>query len=137
MITNPNQDIIDRFFALYAERDFQGISEVMTEDVKWFFIGDHPLSGISTGIREVVGFFDKMGKIMSNSDIRSEKLVTGTNENYLVECQHIVTNRSDGNNLDYQVCVLWTFRNRKIAEGKHFFADSQAANSFFSAVANL
>jgi hypothetical protein len=38
----------------------------------------------------------------------------GANDKYVVECQHIWTNRDDGHNLDHLVCVLWKFENGKI-----------------------
>jgi ketosteroid isomerase-like protein len=52
-----------------------------------------------------------------------------------VECQHISTDREDGNNIDHYVCVLWTFENGKIISGRHFFADPKSADTFFNLVA--
>ncbi len=78
-----------------------------------------------------------MGSIMSKSRPEVEKLVIGSNDNYVIECQHIKTDREDGNNIDHHVCVLWTFENGKIISGKHFFADPKSANTFFNAVTKL
>jgi ketosteroid isomerase-like protein len=132
-----NALIIDKFFEAYAKHDFAALREVMSEDVIWVFLGQHPLGGVKNGIEEVVAFFDNMGAIMGSSDIKVEKLVTGSNEHYLVECQHLRTLREDGNNIDHHVCVLWTFENNKIKAGRHFFADARAADHFFSIVAPI
>jgi hypothetical protein len=44
--------------------------------------------------------------------------VLGVNDQYVVECLHIRTNRTDGPNLDQQLCVLWSFANGKIVSGQ-------------------
>jgi len=132
-----NAAIIDKFFEAYGKHDFVAIREVMSEDVIWVFLGQHPLAGVKNGIEEVVAFFDNMAAIMGSSKIKAEKLVAGSNDQYLVECQHITTHREDANNIDHHVCVLWTFENNKIKEGRHFFADARAADRFFSMLAPI
>ena len=95
------------------------------------------MAGVKNGIEDVVAFFDNMSAIMGASKVKAERLVTGSNDALLVECQHITTHRDDGNNVDHHVCVLWTFENNKIKEGRHFFADPHAADHFFAAVAPI
>ena len=132
-----NETLINHFFAAYSKHDFAAIRKVMSEDVIWVFLGQHPLAGVKNGIEDVVAFFDNMSAIMGQSGVKVEKLVTGSNDHFLVECQHIVTHRIDGNNIDHHICVLWTFENNKIKEGRHFFADQHAADHFFGAVAPI
>ena len=134
---NTNETIINDFFEAYGRHDFDAIRKVMSEDVIWIFMGQHPLAGVKNGIEDVVAFFDNMSAIMGSSKIEVEKLVTGSNERFVLECQHISTHRDDGNNIDHHICVLWTFQNNKIKEGRHFFDDAHAANQFFSAVAPI
>ncbi len=129
-----NQELIDKFFDAYAKRDMHGIKQVMAEQVTWTFLGYHLLAGVKKGVDEVVTFFDVMNAIMSKSKPTVEKLIVGANDQYILECQHIKTNREDGINLDHQVCVLWTFENGKIISGRHFFSDPAAADTFFNAV---
>jgi len=136
-MSNANSIIIDIFFDAYGKHDFAALRQVMKEDVIWVFMGQHPLAGVKNGIEEVVAFFDNMSAIMSASKVKAEKLVTGSNENHVIECQHISTRRDDGNNIDHHVCVLWTFEGNKIKEGRHFFADPHAADRFFAAVAPI
>lgn len=132
-----NASIIDNFFEAWGKHDFAALRQVMKEDVIWVFLGQHPLAGVKNGIEEVVAFFDNMSAIMGASGVKAEKLVTGSNEHYLLECQHITTHREDGNNIDHHICVLWTFENNKIIEGRHFFADAHAADQFFSTLAPI
>ena len=130
-MSQANEDTINKFFEAYAKRDIDGIRQVMCEDVQWIFPGHHLLSGVKRGIDEVVDFFDSMGKIMNQSTVAVEKLVTGMNDQYVIECQHVLINRKDGNNLDHHWCVLWKFKNGKIKEGRHFASDQHHADHFF------
>ena len=136
---NTNQAIVDNFFAAYSKHDMDGIREVMDENVKWYFMGQHPLAGVKNGITEVIEFFDRVGKIMGESKPSINKLIVAENENYFIECIHSKTNRSDDNNLEHFACVLWTFGSnggsvRKITEGRHFFSDADPVNRYFNSV---
>jgi ketosteroid isomerase-like protein len=133
-MNHPNLDLIQQFFAAYAARDRDALQRVLAEDSRWIALGGHPLSGVKQGFDEIIAFFDAMGAIMGGSHSQVEKLVMGANERYVVECQHVWTHREDGRNLDHLVCVLWKFENGKIVEGRHFFADPQAADGFFNAI---
>jgi ketosteroid isomerase-like protein len=134
-MAQSKQDIVNKYFEYYAKRNLAGIEEVMSENVTWYFLGQHPLAGIKKGITEVVDFFNKVGKIMKESNPTIEKLIVSENSRYLIECIHSKTNRTENNNLEHYACVLWTFENGKIIEGRHFFSDQQALNKYFSALA--
>ncbi len=129
-MVHPNLDIINKFFEAYGKHDPSALRGVLAENVKWTFPGRHPFSGVRAGIDQVVAFFDTMGNIMGKSNVKAEKLMTGANDNYVVECQHLWTDREDGNNLDHHWCVLWKIENRRITEGKHFAADQHEADRF-------
>ena len=128
------QKVIDIFFESYLKKDRVGIEKVMDENVTWSFLGQHKLAGIKQGIDEVVSFFDKMGSIMSESKPTIEKLIVASNDDFLIECQHIKTNREDGINIEHEVCVLWRFKNEKIISGTHFFSDPNAVDLYFNSV---
>src|SRR5436190_8881573 len=134
-MTTTNQDIINKFFDYYSKRDLEGIKEVMADNVVWYFLGQHKLAGTKNGIKEVVDFFDTMGGIMSRSKPTIEKLIVAENDKHLIECQHIKTNLEEGLNIDHHVTVLWTIEDGKIVSGRHFFADPEAVDNYFNAVA--
>ena len=131
-MTHPNLDLIDQFFAAYGKRDLSELHDVLAEDATWTFPGHHPLSGTKVGIDAIVAFFDAMGSIMGSSNPHVEKLVMGVNEQYVVECQYVRTSRTDGPNLDQQLCVLWSFADGKIVSGRHLVADQDALDAFFT-----
>jgi len=131
---HPNLVLIERFFDAYGRKDFQKLKEVASENMTWSFPGHNPLSGKKTNLEQVVAFFDAMGIIMKQSDVQMEQLVIGQNDEYVLECQHIRTNRHDGLLLDHQWCVLWRFSNGKLISGKHFSEDQHIADDFFSKI---
>jgi ketosteroid isomerase-like protein len=134
-MAQKNQQIIDEFFEAYKKRDMKAIRKVMAENVTWHFLGLNPVAGVKNGIEEVIEFFDTMAKIMEKSRPEMEKLIMAENDRYFIECQRSKTHREDGNNLENYHTVLWTIEDGKIIEGRHFFADPQGVDKYFSAVA--
>lgn len=133
-MTSANEELIHKFFQAYSRRDLAAIRQVMDEEIRWTFPGTHPLGGVKSGVEEVVAFFDAIGAIMEASRIWNETLIVGANENYVIECQRLLTRREDGLNLDQQMCVLWRFEKGRIVEGRHFAADQRALDEFFNRV---
>ncbi len=133
---SANQVIIGKFFDAYQKHDTDVLRQVMDEDEQWYFLGNHPFAGVKRGMTEVIAFFDAMGNIMSRSRPSIEKLIVAENEQYVIECQHILTHQKAGPNIDHYVSVLWTIRAGKIVEGRHFFADPEAVNAYFTAAKN-
>jgi ketosteroid isomerase-like protein len=131
-MTHANLDLIDAFFAAYGKRDREGLQDVLAEHATWVFPGHHSLSGTKVGIDAIVAFFDAMGSVMGRSNPQVERLVLGVNEQYVAECQHIRTSRTDGPNLNQQLCVLWSFADGKIVSGRHLAADQDALDAFFA-----
>lgn len=134
---NSKQKIVDRFFESFTRHDIEGIRAVMSEKVKWYFMGMHPYAGVKKGIEEVVAFFDIMGRLMGESRPAIEKPIVSENDNHLIECVHTKSNRKDGISIDHHACVLWTFEDGKIIEGRHFFADQEQVNKYFNEVAKV
>jgi ketosteroid isomerase-like protein len=134
-VKHTNIQIIEMFFEAYTDRDRERLAAVMDENAQWTNLGKHPMAGVHKGIEEIVSFFDRMGKVMGESNVKVERLVIGAEGDYAVEAQHIRTARSDGNNLDHRACVLWRFSGGRIVEGTHFFSDYDAVDRFFTAVA--
>jgi len=129
-MTHPNLDIIHNFFDAYVERDMSALKLVMDENIKWTFPGRNPLSGTKNGITEVIAFFDTMGMILSELNYKMEKIITGANDEYVIECQHVITMENEISP-EYHLCVLWKFKDGKIIEGRTFPADQYAADEFF------
>ncbi len=128
---HENLNIIDKFFQAYSRSDTNEIQQVFSENVKWIFPGQSSLSGEKVGIEEVISFFDKMGNIMGKANVEVKRLIIGASNDYVIECQQIRTNRKDGVNFNQDMCVLWSFKDGKIIQGKHFMSDQYEADTFF------
>ena len=133
-MSHPNLELIDQFFAAYGDHDRAGLQAILAEHATWTFPGHHPLSGTKVDIDAIVSFFDAMGGVMGSSNPHVERLITGVTDLYVVECQHIRTNRAGGPNIDQQLCVLWSFAAGKIVSGRHLTADQDALDAFFTAL---
>jgi len=130
-------EIVASFFDAYSKHDMNKIAQVMDENVTWHFNGSHPYSGVKNGLKEVIAFFDDMAQIMSDANLKMEKLITAENDNYFIECQQSQTQRENGPNLSHYSCVLWSFKDGKITEGRHFFSDQESVNNYFNEMAVL
>lgn len=134
---HPNVDIVNKFFEAYSSHNLDVLRQVMDDDVTWVSLGQPSDHGISKGFDEVIAFLDRMGAITSQSNNRVEKLIMSAEDGYVVECLRVRTNLEEGENLDQLVCVLWKIENSKIVEGRHFFADPEAADNFISYISTF
>lgn len=125
-MTHPNLEIIDRFFAAYGDHDLDALGKVVAEDVQWHFPGRNPLSGTKRGAKEVVAFFDEMGKYK----VRGEQYVSGVNDGAVIEGQR-TWSVEDGVDYEMEWCVVWKFDGGRIVSGTHFCADQHRADEFF------
>ncbi|HEX9060729.1 MAG TPA: nuclear transport factor 2 family protein [Clostridia bacterium] len=129
---HENLETINKFFEAYSRHDQEGIKKVLDENAKWIFPGRNPFSGTKEGVEEIIAFFDKMGEFIGRFKAKSQSLITGVNENYIVEGQYIYLNGENGAELEHHWCVLWKFEGGKITEGKHFAEDQYKVDEFFT-----
>jgi ketosteroid isomerase-like protein len=130
-MVNPNFDLIDKFIDAYGRHDLAALRAVLADDAAWVFPGRSRFSGTYRGAEAIAAFFDAMGGVMGQSNVKAETLFREANDQYVVESQHVWTDRDDGHNLDHEWCVRWKFADGKIVEGRHFAADQYAADEFF------
>jgi len=104
---------------------------VLADDAVWVFPGRNRFSDTHRGPEAIAAFFDAMGGVMGQSKVNAEILFRGANDDYVLESQHVWTNRDDGPNLDHQWVVRWAFKEGRIVEGRHFAADQYAVDEFF------
>ena len=133
----PDLDIVNKFFEAYSNHNLDALRLVMDDEVTWISLGQPSNHVISKGFDEVIAFLDQLGAITSQSNNRVEKLIMSAEDGYVVECLRVRTNLEEGENLDQLVCVLWKIENSKIVEGRHFFADPEAADSVITYISTF
>jgi len=105
--TDPKIDAIKAFFAAYAKHDLDGIASVLDEDVAWTIPGRHPLSGTKHGIREVVAFFEQLGK----AGFEAAPIFLESNADYVVDVHRGWSTALQGR-VDTTWALVWHFNAR-------------------------
>jgi ketosteroid isomerase-like protein len=126
--SHPNLTLIHNFFHAYAANDHEGIKNVLAKDIKWHIPGNHPLSGIKTGINEVLDYFQQLSK----SAFQAAPIIMGINDNYVIDCHRNWSNIENADNLNNMSCLLWKIENNKIVEVFNFPEDQHKVDAFFT-----
>ena len=126
--THPNIILINDFFKAYSINDIEGISKILSEDIKWHIPGDHPLSGTKTGIKEVLAYFQLLNKGL----FKAEPIVMGVNDNFVIDCHRNWSNLENVENLNNMSCLLWKIEDGKIVEVFNFPENQHKVDKFFS-----
>ena len=126
--SHPNLILIHDFFQAYSNNDIEGISKILSEDIKWHIPGEHPLSGTKTGIKEVLEYFQQLNK----GFFKAEPIVMGVNDNFVIDCHRNWSNLENEENLNNMSCLLWKIENSKIVEVHNFPENQHKVDLFFS-----
>ena len=126
-----NLSKITAFFSAYASKDVSAVRDVMAENILWHIPGHHPLAGTKSGIREVLAFFDLLGK----ADFKAQPLVIAEHGDYVVD--HHRGWSTAGSGLDVTWCLVFRFEEGKISEVTNFCSDQHKADLFFHEIYKL
>ncbi|GAB3283869.1 hypothetical protein GCM10027347_60670 [Larkinella harenae] len=130
MSTHPNLELVHRFFQAYAANDQSAIETLLSPTIQWHIPGDHPLSGVKTGIPEVMTYFTQLGK----AAFQASPIVMGVNEHYVIDCHHNWSSLDGVVNLNTMSCLLWKIEDGKITAVYNFPEDQQKVDAFFRVV---
>ena len=125
--SHPNIKLINDFFTAYAGNNIEGIKAILAEDIKWHIPGEHPLSGIKSGMQEVLDFFHKLNK----GKFKAEPIVMGVNDNYVIDCHRNWSSIENMENMESMSCLLWRIENKKIKEVHNFPENQKVVDIFF------
>jgi uncharacterized protein len=125
---HPNVQIIHSFFKAYASNDMEAIRNILSPDIEWVIPGIHPLSGVKKGANEVLDYF----KQLSQFHFQAKPIVMGFNDDYVIDCHLNWSNRTDGENIERMSCLLWSFKDGRIAKVYNFPEDQHLVDAFFN-----
>lgn len=128
--SHPNLDLVNRFFQAYATNDQVLIQEILAPDIRWVIPGKHPLSGVKTGIDEVLSYFSQLGK----AAFQARPIVMGVNDQYVIDCHENWSTLAGTANFKGMSCLLWRIKEGKITEVYNFPEDQHKVDEFFQAV---
>ncbi len=128
--SHPNLTLVNNFFKAYAANDLNGIEQILDKNIKWHIPGKHPLSGTKTGVKQVLDFFQTLGKV----SLKASPIVMGVNDSYVIDCHRNWSETNAGNDFSGMSCLLWKIENNRIVEVFNFPEDQHVVDAFFSRI---
>ncbi|WPR75006.1 nuclear transport factor 2 family protein [Algoriphagus sp. NG3] len=125
---HPNIQLIENFFQAYSTADFEGMRQVMSEDIKWHIPGKHPLSGTKNGIVELMDYLEKLNQY----GFKAAQIVMGVNDSYVIDCHRNWSTAPGRPVLNAMSCLLWKIEENKIVEVFNFPQDQHLVDMFFN-----
>jgi hypothetical protein len=130
MISHPNTELVHRFFQAYATNDLLAIEKILSPDIRWHIPGNHPLSGVKTGVAEVLDYFARLGK----AAFQASPIVMGVNDDYVIDCHQNWSSLEGITNLNAMSCLLWKIEQGMIKEVYNFPENQHKVDAFFQTV---
>ncbi len=123
---HKNLELIHSFFMAYNQKDMKALESILHPEITWNIPGEHPLSGLKSGVGEVLEYFMEM----EYYKFQAANLVIGVNDSYVVDCHQNWTD-FNGERFEAMSCLLWKIQGGKIKEVFNFSGDQKAINDFF------
>ncbi|MEV3992757.1 nuclear transport factor 2 family protein [Streptomyces sp. NPDC049837] len=128
-MSNPNIELIRRFWAGYATGDLDGLRDsVLAPEAVWHVPGNHPLAGSHRGAEGITTYLEGL----ATGDFIADVWYAGADESHVVEVHHCVSHRGDGTDIDMDWVLVFRIEDGRIAEIRHFPADQSAVDEFFN-----
>lgn len=124
--TDPNVEVIQRYYETYAQGDLEALRPFFAEDIVWRIPGRGPLAGEKRGAEEVLAFFAQLAK----GGFRAEPIVLAAGGDWVIDLHRGYSTEGEG-----QVDITWALAFRisdgRIAEAMNFAFDQYAADTYW------
>jgi uncharacterized protein len=131
-VTEGDTATVRRFYAAFAERDFDTVRACFAPDAVWHLPGRGAIAGDHRGWDEIYDNF--LGRIgpLSGGTLRAGLMDVAVGSDVLVAVQH-ATAEHDGRRLDVTGCQLIRMKDGLIAEVQGHYSDQYAFDTFWRA----
>ena len=131
-VTEAEVETVRRFYAAFAERDFDTVRACFAPDAVWRLPGRNVIAGDHVGWDAI--YDDFLGRIgpLSGETLRAGLVDVAVGTDHLVAVQHATANH-DGRELDVTACQLIRMDNGLIAEVIGHYSNQYAFDAFWSA----
>lgn len=131
-VTENDAATVRRFYAAFAERDFDTVRACFAPDAVWHLPGRGAIAGDHRGWDEIYGNF--LGRIgpLSGGTLRAGLMDVAVGTDHLVAVQH-ATAEHEGRRLDVTGCQLIRMKDGLIAEIQGHYSDQYAFDAFWRA----
>jgi ketosteroid isomerase-like protein len=130
MESHPNIELVNRFFQAYAANDLSAVESIFSPTIQWHIPGNHPLSGVKTGVKEVLAYFEQLGK----AAFQASPIIMGVNDQYVIDCHQNWSSLEGIDSLNSMSCLLWKISGGQIVEVYNFPEDQHKVDTFFNKV---
>jgi ketosteroid isomerase-like protein len=131
-ITDADVATVRRFYAAFADRDFETVQACFTPDAVWHLPGRSAIAGNHRGWEAIRDdFLAKVGPL-SGGTLRAGLVDVAVGADHVVAVQHATANH-DGRQLDVTACQLIRMEGGRIAEVRGHYSDQYAFDSFWRA----
>jgi len=131
-ITDADVATVRRFYAAFADRDFETVQACFTPDAVWHLPGRSAIAGNHRGWEAIRDdFLAKVGPL-SGGTLRAGLVDVAVGADHVVAVQHATANH-DGRQLDVTACQLIRMEGGRIAEVCGHYSDQYAFDSFWRA----
>jgi ketosteroid isomerase-like protein len=121
MSEQANIKIVNELFAAFSRVDIPAALALMSDDVDWCNIGPAALgyTGMRRGKEQVRQFFEQVEVFFSHDEFEPQEFITG-GESVVVIGRERVTARRTGRSIVNPWCMIFTFRDGRIARWRCF-----------------
>lgn len=112
-MTHPNEDLLRKGYAAFAEGDVDTVMGLFADDIKWHVSGESLISGDYKGKEEVGAFFGKLNEL-SNGTFRIELRDVLANDDHGAVLLRETAQR-EGRSIDSNHVHVWRLRDGKAA----------------------
>ncbi len=131
-VTGNDVATVRRFYAAFADRDFETVRACFAPDAVWHLPGRNAIAGDHRGWDAI--YDDFLGKVgpLSGGTLRAGLMDVAVGTDVVVAVQH-ATAEHDGRRLDVTGCQLIRMEGGLIAEVQGHYSDQYAFDSFWRA----
>jgi uncharacterized protein len=130
-VTTP-VEIVKRRYARLADRDFDGLSDLLSEDITWHVPGHNPLAGTHHGRPAVLEILRKLVELTGGtSTVNTSALLTGAD---LVAVVEHGSARTASATIEIRNISLFRVSNGRIQEMWFLPGDQYALDAFWASV---
>ncbi len=125
---HPNVELIERYYATYAQGDPEALRPFFTPDIVWRIPGHHSLSGEHRGVDQVLAFFGQL----ATAGFLAEPIALCAGGDWVIDL-HRGWNTQGPARIDIVWALAFRIQDGKIAEAINFPSDQHVADAFYLA----
>jgi hypothetical protein len=126
-----NVATVRRGYEAFNKGDLKALNDLFDARASWHTPGRASIAGDYKGRDATFAYFGELGQGTSGTFQAKLDRVFAADDGRVVGVHHTIADRN-GKHLDVECCLLFEFKNGKIADGREHFEDLYAWDEFWS-----